>query len=372
MEKSRMATREKPPRPWEVDDLHDLGRRSGVTYLKAIPVLILEQWVREGKEEDKANYVRTKPLARRLVSSGLAPPFKPKGTSNVLAALTGIQNGRNLTPPLIEYRNKGMFWVNLPHYEPLLQEYRQEYRKLYPKDYEKLFPEWEPEWEGLPKERPGRRETEPMLPESEVQDDIQSLLASVEQALRNRQQTVERLTKENQKLRAGLEARTKEALEVSFVHTSPDFHRSWYKGKVTSIKDTIGDMLKRAEHAIRISTRQMDMFSDDLIALKRRSPDIEITVLSRGPQGAEGARKKLAGRAFEKMKEAGIKLPVEKDTLHSRLVVIDTKEVLVSSADLDYTQMELEFNAGIWTNNPDVVEEAIRYFDNLLRLSQGN
>ena len=52
---------------------------------------------------------------------------------------------------------------------------------------------------------------------------------------------------------------------------------------------------------------------------------------------------------------------------YSRMVVIDEQEVLVSSADLDYTQMEKEFNSGIWTDNPDVVAEAIRYFDNLLR-----
>jgi len=367
-----MATQQKPPRAWEVDDLLDLGKRGGGTYLKAVPVLILEKWVREGREVDAANYVRTRPLARRLESSGLVPPFKPKGTTHILTTLAKMQKNHNLNrPPLIQWRGRrtGMFWINLPHYEPLLQEYRKKYRELYPKDYAKLFPEGEPEWEPptLPEVRAELSETEPILAEPEVQDEIKSLLAPVEQALRDRQQAVERLTEENQKLRAGLEAP-----EVSFVHTSLDFHSSAYGGKVTSIKDTIGNMLERAEHVIRISTRQMDMFADELIGLKRRSPDIEITVLSRGPQGAEGDRKKLAGGAFERMKQAGIKLPVEKDVLHSRLVVIDAKEVLVSSADLDYTQMDLEFNAGIWTNNPDAVAEAIRYFDNLLKLFQGN
>jgi hypothetical protein len=143
-----MATREKPPRSWEVDDLLDLGRREGVTYLKTIPILILEKWVQEGREEGAANHVRTKPLARRLESSGLVvPPFKPKGTSNILAALTRIQRSRNLTRPLlIEYQREGMSRVNLPHYEDLLQEYRQKYRELFPEDYRKLFPDEEPEW----------------------------------------------------------------------------------------------------------------------------------------------------------------------------------------------------------------------------------
>ena len=100
---------------------------------------------------------------------------------------------------------------------------------------------------------------------------------------------------------------------------------------------------------------------------KSNYPDLEITVLSRGPGEAEGPRRRIAGRAFERMKQAGIRLPIEQALLHSRMVVIDEREVLVSSADLDYTQMEKEFNAGIWTDNPDVVAEAIRYFDNLLK-----
>lgn len=365
-----MATRLKPPRSWEIDDLEDLGKKSGATYLKAVPVLILEKWVQEGRKEGTANYVWTKHLARRLVSSELVSPFKPKGTSNIIAAMSDIQKSRSLTPPLIDYRGEGMTWINLPHYESLLQEYRKKYHELYPEDYKKLFSEGEPEWEQprLLKARAERRADVPIPTDSEVRDEIQSLLAPIEQALRDRQQAVQRLTEENQKLHADLEARKMEAPEVSFVHTSPDFSRSCYAGTVTSIKETIGDMLNRAEHAIRISTRQMDMFADVLMALKRRSPDIEITVLSRGPERTEGDRKKIAGRTFERMKEAGIKMPVEKDILHSRLVVIDEKEVLVSSADLDFTQMEQEFNAGIWTNNPDVVAEAIRYFNNLLEL----
>lgn len=192
-----MATPKKPPRAWEIDDLLDLGRKSGVTYLKAVPVLILEKWVREGREEGAANYVRTKELARRLVSSGLRAAFPPKGTSNVLAAPSVIQKSRNLTrPPLLEYQGRGkgrMFWVNLPHYEPLLQEYRQKYRELYPEDYEKLFlEEGEPEWElpTPPKERVERKKVKPVSLEPEMEDEIHNLLRPLEQALRDRQQAI--------------------------------------------------------------------------------------------------------------------------------------------------------------------------------------
>jgi phosphatidylserine/phosphatidylglycerophosphate/cardiolipin synthase-like enzyme len=351
-----MATKKaRPPREWRISDLQYLGEKDGVDYRKAIPVLILEEWLKGEKEEGVANYVWTNEVKERLEDSGLVT-FKPRGTGSLLGSLPMMQKSRNLTRPiLIEYEERGRYWLNLPHYEPLLQEYRRWYRENYQEDYMKLFPQGEPEWEPL---------------SSQVQYGIPNLLAPIERALRHQQRAIERLAEEKQNLQAELEARTNEAPTVSFVHTSPDFHNSEYCGKVTSIKDTIADMLTRAEHAIRISTRQMDIFADELIALKRRSPDIEIIVLSRGPQGAEGDRKRLAGMAFRRMKEAHIKMLIEKDVLHSRLIVIDTKEVLASSADLDVTQMDLEFNAGIWTNNPDVVAEAIRYFDNVLRLSQ--
>lgn len=193
-----MATPKEPPRPWDIDDLLDLGKVSGATYLKAVPILILEKWGRGERQEGAANFVKTKDLAERLESSKLVPGFKPRGTSSILGSLIKMQNGRSLThPPLIEYQGRGgIHWINLPHYEPLLQDYRQAYRERYPEDYRKLFPEEEPEWErsGLSEKR------------AEMQDEIHNLLAPLEQALREREHTIERLAEENQKLQAELAA----------------------------------------------------------------------------------------------------------------------------------------------------------------------
>jgi sugar-specific transcriptional regulator TrmB len=370
-----MAAQANPPRPWKVDDLLDLGERTGTTYLKAVPVIILERWIQGGREENVANYIKTEELARRLETSGLVSPFKPKGTSNLVGVLVRMQMSRNLTRPPLTSRSKGGWsWVNLPHYEPLLQEYHQQYRKRDPGSYRKLFPDGKPDWEplGLSRVRTGRGRAEPAVTERELDDEIRDLLAPLEKVLRDLQQARQRLKEENKRLQAELKAQANVATGISFLHTSPYFRGSMYGRTVTSIKDTVGGMLERAEHTIRISTRQMDMFADDLIALKRRSPDMEIIVISCGPQEPEGDRKKLADVAFERMKQAGIKLPIHSDALHSRVVVIDDKEVLVSSADLEFTQMDTKFNAGIWTNNPDVVAEATRFCDNLLGSSQSS
>ena len=199
-----MVKRERPPRPWKVEDLLDLGEKGKVTYLKAIPVLILEKWVLKGRKEGEANYARTTDLEKRLVSAGLVHSYKPHGNAILLSALGRIQKSRNLTDPILtDYQNDGSSWINLPYYEPLLQEYLKEYSKRYPEDYKKLFTEEEPEWEpqGQTKVRAEQpREVPPMHAKSAVQDEIQNLLAPLEQALRDQQQEIESLKAENQLL----------------------------------------------------------------------------------------------------------------------------------------------------------------------------
>lgn len=220
-----MATRDKPPRPWWIDDLLDLGDKQGERgrYLKAVPVLILERWVRGGKEENVANYVWTNQLKRRIESGGLRPPFNSKGDGVICGALTSKQKSRNLTRPiLIEPKGEGMFWINLPYYESLLQEYREKYFEKYSEDYKKLFPDEEPGWRSLPSKRGvEHREAKPTSQTSEMQDEIQNLLAPIEQALRDRQQEVAGLIEKVQNLQtqlATLKTDSQEKCEIPY-HT---------------------------------------------------------------------------------------------------------------------------------------------------------
>lgn len=145
-----MLPKVSPPRPWEIDDLLDIGRKEGgkANYLKAIPILMLEFWITGERITDQANYLRVKWAKNRIERSGIREPFPPKGTSNIIGALSAIQKSRNLNPPLLQYLKPGIAWINLPNYESLLEEYRQKYINLYPEDYKKLFPNPNdvPEW----------------------------------------------------------------------------------------------------------------------------------------------------------------------------------------------------------------------------------
>jgi len=127
--------------------------------------------VQENRGES-ANYAYTNQLKRRLENSKLHPPFKLKGTSNILGALGAIQSDRNLTnPPLVKYEGHGRSWVNLPKYESLLQEYRLIYQEKYSEDYKKLYPEEEPSW-GVTEKQIKKIKTGIILEKSETLEQI--------------------------------------------------------------------------------------------------------------------------------------------------------------------------------------------------------
>ena len=55
--------------------------------------------------------------------------------------------------------------------------------------------------------------------------------------------------------------------------------------------------------------------------------------------------------------------------VHTRLIIVDEKEIIVSSADMSRAQFFDEYNAGIWTKNPEVVRNAVDFFNNVWNVS---
>lgn len=198
-----------PPHDWGLGDLEDLGEKAKTYYLKAVPVLILEKWVKKDREEGVANWVRTRELAPRLVDSGLHEPFPKKGDSNVLGALRLMQSQRNLVrPPLITKEKGGWYSITLPRYEPLLQAYRQWYSEQHKEDYKKLFPQGEPEWEPPPT-REGSEEKPSHVQAQSFSESILQVAQKYEEQWRENLQGLEtrvrQLQQENEKMRGQLD-----------------------------------------------------------------------------------------------------------------------------------------------------------------------
>jgi hypothetical protein len=145
---STSAVAGKPTRAWHIDDLTQLGERDAAWQMRALPIFILERWITGGREEGVANTVSTQELVDRLVKTGVVTGYRSHDKGALLGSLTRMQRVRNLTdPPLLKFQAQTeAYWINLPHYEPLLQGYREWYRQRHPEDYGKLFPDGEPPW----------------------------------------------------------------------------------------------------------------------------------------------------------------------------------------------------------------------------------
>lgn len=145
-----------------------------------------------------------------------------------------------------------------------------------------------------------------------------------------------------------------------FVHTSPIYGKSVH---IKQIHDKINEMLDRAKHSICISSLYIDMIYERIIEITK-DQTITVKIIVRPKADVKGFRTRIIKNVFDLLKIATRENVRENPTLHARMIIIDNSEVLISSADLTRDQLYDEFNAGIWTKNPDVVKEAALFFDN--------
>lgn len=147
-----------------------------------------------------------------------------------------------------------------------------------------------------------------------------------------------------------------------FIHTSPI-----YKGNlfVKDIRNRILEMLHSAEKEIRISSLYIDMLYEEIIGIKNEKPQIDIKIITRPAKDVKGLRERIALNVLHLL-EISTKGNLRKvDLIHSRMIIIDDKELVVSSADMTYVGLIDEFNAGIWTKDRDAIIKATEFFDNI-------
>ena len=151
------------------------------------------------------------------------------------------------------------------------------------------------------------------------------------------------------------------------IHTSP-----LYKGisHINEIYKKISQMFANAQKEIRITTPYIDMFYDEIINLIKRNPNLIVKIIVRPFKDIKGERKRIAKNAIEQLKITTRGNLLQSELVHSRLIIIDDNEVLVSSADLTRAQLFDEYNVGIWTSDKEIVKKAIDFFNNLFQFEK--
>ena len=155
-----------------------------------------------------------------------------------------------------------------------------------------------------------------------------------------------------------------------FIHTSPLYQRSL---SIKEIYNKISDMLRNAQKDIRIASPFIDMLYEEIINLKQENPELTVKIITRPKSDVAGTRERIVRNVIDLLNIETKGNVVQSDLVHSRMIIIDDEEVLVSSADLTRDQLFDEFNAGIWTSDKETVKKAIDFFENLFQLKkEGN
>jgi len=152
-----------------------------------------------------------------------------------------------------------------------------------------------------------------------------------------------------------------------FIHTSPIYNS---KIHVKEIHDKIREMIHNTEKEICIGSLYIDTLYEDLIDLINKKPHVKVRLITRYSKDLRGPRERIAQAVLGLLTIATKGGLRKNDIIHSRLVIVDDKEVLVSSADWTRDQLYDEFNAGIYTRDKDSVQKVKEFFENLWKTSE--
>jgi sugar-specific transcriptional regulator TrmB len=150
-------------------------------------------------------------------------------------------------------------------------------------------------------------------------------------------------------------------VKPKFLETSPDIN-------VQSIRDKLYEIINDAEEEIQIISPFIDMYSE-LAGRAKQNPSMKVTILTRPIGQFEGERRKFAKNAWETLnKLPNVTIRIS-DLIHARMTIVDSKKILVSSADWTHNQLYDEFNAGLYAEDIDSIDGAKKFFKNCFDIS---
>lgn len=152
-----------------------------------------------------------------------------------------------------------------------------------------------------------------------------------------------------------------------FLQTSP-ITKS--KIPIKEVHDKIREMIRSAESEIKITSLYIDSMYEDLIEKCEKNPSISVKVVCRHGSDIKGARARIARNVIDLLNIATKDNVRKNELLHSRIIIADNKEIIVSSVDLTRDQLFDEFNAAIYTRDKEVIDNANSYFENLWENSE--
>lgn len=154
-----------------------------------------------------------------------------------------------------------------------------------------------------------------------------------------------------------LERQRKERDKPRFVQTFPS---SDLDERKVEIHDRADAMIMSAEDRLRISALMIDMLHEKIIDKIDQGVDVYILTRMGHDRGERKKLKKAVLKELVKETEGNVR---SDKLLHSRFLIADDRELLLSTADLTRDQLHDQFNSGIYTEDKGAINDAIGYFE---------
>lgn len=168
-----------------------------------------------------------------------------------------------------------------------------------------------------------------------------------------------KISKEEWKKKESFYIQKLKLAKSEIVVTSPLTNEFGFKGKING-------MITKANNRLWICSRFITEFYPDIIKLKKEKPEIDVRIVAipkkEAYQAYTGEGKKFVEPAFDSLQRFLGKNFKTTPLLHARCIITDDT-VLISSTDLTNEQMEKEFNLGMLSRDPEVVEKSIEIFE---------
>lgn len=152
-----------------------------------------------------------------------------------------------------------------------------------------------------------------------------------------------------------------------FKNSQPEFISTYptadLRTRRKEIYEKVESLIHSVEDELRISTLRIDMFYDDIIDLIRET-SVDVKILTR-QEAPSGERKRIKQAVINELILETEDEVRGDDIVHSRMVIGDDSQLVISTADLTRTQLHDEFNSGIYTRDGNAIKEAIRFFDDV-------
>ncbi|WP_299290173.1 phospholipase D-like domain-containing protein [Nitrosopumilus sp.] len=125
-----------------------------------------------------------------------------------------------------------------------------------------------------------------------------------------------------------------------------------------SLLEDVKRFISASQNELKIITPHIDMFLiQDILA--RSNDTVKIQIITR----ERNSFSKSGKEAFDYIRKMLGKDHRTNDYVHSRVIIRDNLEALVSSADLNQDSMIGQYNAGILLSNPDVLQKLVNFFN---------